>query len=614
MANAKDKDAFRAEPWLQEIVDHTLIEIEQYKAEAKWRDALVLYDVLRAIYPKNKQYEEGFEFCRKRAHLDFVYGEDNDWRVDLRDVTPDAVVEILARIGDDYVDDIDFKKLCISGLQNLLILAKAETLTKTFPQLGDDDLVNSFVMRLNGMIRRKVEPASSFDRRDVKVVFDQVLRANKDSLSFPECVLVDEFVAGLIEPLDEFTAVIWPAEVDEFNKHTRGKFVGVGIQITQPEGQHVRVESPLEDSPAYTAGIKPGDWITAVDGKSTLEMTINDAVREITGEPGTQVTLTIKDALTGESRDVALTRRQIELKTVRGYNRDERRPTGWDFFLDADNRIAYIGVTGFMDNTVDDLTAALDQLRNERCNGLILDLRFNPGGLLTSAVQMCELFLDEHDAIVQTKGRSRSQNTEIHSRFGRLYGDLPMIVLVNEYSASGSEIVAGALAGLKEACVVGSRTFGKGSVQNLIPILDNQAYLKLTTAQYYVPDEDMPGKWYLLHKKPESEVWGVDPHVAVDVIPQELRKILRIRRERDLLKGMGQDKIPQEVLDRQPTTQPSPHLQQDDDPDTDPQLVAALNLMRIKLLSKQPWALAPRHDRAFSRANTPEKVKETTPR
>jgi carboxyl-terminal processing protease len=492
-------------------------------------------------------------------------------------------------------------------LESLLILAQAKPLTKTFPTLGDDDLVDTFVTRIKGLIQRKIEPATKFSAKDVGSVFRSVLEANKDSVKLPESVLVDEFVAGLLEPLDEFTSVIWPSEVDEFNKHTRGEFVGVGIQITQPEGSCIRVESPLEDSPAYYAGVKPGDLITEVDGKSTLDMTINQAVREITGEPGTQVTLTIKDSQTDEIRKLSLKRQKIKIRTVSGYRRDDSRPTGWDYFIDPENKIGYINVSGFMDKTVDDLELALKQLQNEGSRGLILDLRFNPGGLLTSAVRMCELFMRENDPIVQTKGRNRSQNTEIRSRFGQGSTPMPLIILVNEYSASASEIVAGALSGLKEACVVGTRTFGKGSVQNLIPIEDNQAYLKLTTVHYYVPDADLAEKWYLLHRKPESDSWGVEPHIVVKVIPQEITKILRLRRERDLLKGKDQAEIPKEILERQPTTQPNPHLQEDENPNVDPQLVAALDVMRMKLISRQPWTLSPRQERVVTHADATQK-------
>lgn len=593
--NCIDEDAFRNEPWLNEVIENVLIEIEGHKDLNEWRDALFLYDILKHLFPSEKSYKEGYEFCRKRAHLDFVYGEKTDWRANLRDVSPEAIREVLLRIDDDYVEDVDFKEMCISGMEHLLLLAKAESLTKTFPTLGDDDLVSHFVARLESLIDKRVKGKSRFRARHVRSVFDTVLEVNKDSLRLPREVIVDEFAAGMLEPLDDFTSIIWPAEVEEFNKHTRGEFPGVGIQITQEEGKAIRVESPLEDSPAYYAGIKPGDMITEIDGKSTLDLTLIQAVRIITGEPGTKVTLTIMDPETQKSRPITLKRQKIKIRTVRGHTRDETKATGWDYFVDPEDRIAYVRVSGFMDKTVRDLEAALGQVKQEGCNGLILDLRFNPGGLLTSAVNMCELFLGDGAPIVMTKGRSRRQHAELRSRSNGVYGDWPIIVLVNEYSASASEIVAGALAGMKEACVVGDRSFGKGSVQNLIPILGNQAYLKLTTAHYYVYDSDRDDPWYCLHKKDEAKEWGVEPHIAVNVIPQEVRKILRLRRGRDVLKGLDQSEVPAEVLDRRTTTQPSPHLQEDEDPDTDPQITVALNLMRVKLLSHQPWVLTPRH-------------------
>ncbi len=613
MANADDEDDFRREPWLAEIITNTLSEIERHKSKNEWSDALALYSYLSSLHPDEEQYEKGTEYCRKRAHLDFVYGPKSAWRTDLRDVSAGVIPQILDRMDADYVEKVDFKVLCTNGIEHLLLLAEAKSLAKTFSTLGDKDLVSHFTTRLNGLLKSRVQAMDDLTPRQVFEVFKRIQDANNGSLRLPESVLVDEFVAGMLEQLDDFTSVIWPAEVREFDKHTRGEFVGVGIQITQDVGSHIRVESPLEDSPAYRAGIKPGDMIIAVDGKNTLEMNINQAVSEITGEPGTKVTLTIRDPITDKVRDYVFVREQIKLRTIRGMQRDESRPTGWDFMIDADAKIGYVRVGGFMDMTVEDLEAALDQLLEEGCRGLILDLRFNPGGLLTSAVKMCELFVGEDEPIVKTHGRSRQQNMEISSKRPRKYGDLPLIVLVNEYSASASEIVAGAVAGQKEACVIGTRTFGKGSVQNLIPIAENRAYLKLTTAYYYLCDRDRPDDcWYLLHRKPKADSWGVEPHVAIDVIPREMTKILRLRRERDLLKGKNQGDIPKEVLERRPTSEPAEDLPEDEEPDTDPQLVGALNIMRMKLASRQPWAMPPRAYSALSQ--TDNKVGEPVKR
>ncbi|GJQ25499.1 MAG: hypothetical protein HBSAPP02_05310 [Phycisphaerae bacterium] len=615
MANAASEEEFRKETWLKEIVSNVLVEIERHKEKREWRDAAALYSMLQGIFPKNKDYEDGFDYTSKRAHLDIVYGPKSTWRNDLRGVTAGSIAQILDRMDEDYVEEPDFKKLCLNGLEHLIILAQAESIASTFPTLGDKDLVDHFVSRLNGLIKHRVKAKASFNARQVRSVFNTVLDANNDSLRLPEAVLVDEFVSGMLEPLDEFTSVIWPSQVDDFNKHTRGDFVGVGIQITQELGKPVRVESPLEDSPAYKANIKPGDLITHVDGKSTIDININQAVNLITGEPGTKVVLTIEDSVSKKSRDVSLIRQHIKLRTVRGMVRDETRATGWDYFVDPDSKIGYVRVSGYMDKTVEDLEHALDQMEDEGCRGLILDLRFNPGGLLTAAVKMCELFVKERDPLVQTKGRNRQQNMEIlaraDSRFNR-----PLIVMVNEYSASASEIVAGALAGLQEACILGVRTFGKGSVQNLIPIMDNQAYLKLTTAYYYVYDKNRPGDpWYCLHRKKESETWGVEPHVTIKMIPMELSKVLRLRRERDVLKGRDQAEVPREILERRAASQPDEELPKDPDPDTDPQLVAAVNMMRLKLMSKQPWVLAPAAAPRVARgAAVEQRTPDETPR
>lgn len=614
MTEAKDEDKFRTESWLPELVSNALLEIQDYKNANEFREALAIYDILQRIYPDNQDYKDGFEFCRKRAHLEFVYGsEKSNWRSDLDGVTPESVREILARIDQDYVEKPDFRKLSKEAIEHLTILAQSETLAKTFPNLGERDLVGQFVKRLEGFVKRDIDNGKQFGSRGVRRVFDNILDANMDTLRLPEEVVTNEFVSGLLEPLDEFTSIIWPTEVSEFNKQTRGEFVGVGIQITQEVGKPVRVESPLEDSPAYNAGIKPGDFILDVEGKKTSEMTITEAVRNITGEPGTTVVLTIKDGTTNEVREVELSRERIILHTVRGNTRDESKPTGWDYMVDQNLRVGYVRVSGFMDKTVPDLEKAINQLEDEGYRGLILDLRFNPGGLLNSARDMCDLFLPEDAPIVKTKGRDRGQNITLRAqgKHNRHKG-VPIIILVNEYSASASEIVSGALSGLKEACIVGTRSFGKGSVQNLIPIVDAQAYLKLTTAHYYVPDADMPGNdpWYLLHRKPGAKTWGVEPHIVVKTIPQETAKILRLRRERDVLKGKGQTgDVPKEVLERKPTSMPSEKLPEDPNPDMDPQFITALNVMRMKLMSEQPWALAPRTKRtALSAANPSSKV------
>ena len=614
LQNYNDRDQFANMDWVTNIVKHAKDNIKNHRDKGEWTDALILYDRLLQLYPNEKAYKDGFRVCRQRAHFEVIYGPKTTWKTDLQGVRANTVPELIDRIASEYVDVPEFKKMAHSALENLLILAETSKIKSEFPGLADSDRVAQFRKRVNTLLETRVDQDDEFMAGDLKPVFARLQTINEETIDLPEQVIADEFVAGMLEPLDEFTSVIWPSEVDEFNKHTRGEFVGVGIQITKPnEGDFIRVESPLEDSPAYKAGVKPGDMIAAINGESTKDVSITQAVTKITGRPGSNVTLTIQDGVTEKTRDMSLKREQIKIRTVRGDKRDPTKPTGWDYIVDRELGIGYVRVSGFMEGTVDDLEAALKQMRSDGAKSLILDLRFNPGGLLTAAKEMCELFLPEDSPIAKTSGRARRQDMELHANpAGENFNNMPIIVLVNEYSASASEIVAGALAGLKEACVIGERTFGKGSVQNLIPVADHKAYLKLTTAHYYVPDNDSPDHWYCLNKEEDAANWGVDPHIAVKMIPQEINKVLKLRRQRDLLKGKDQEVLPEDVLERRPTSQPAYEEPKDDHADIDPQIAVAVNVMRMKLMSKQPWALAPRQQRALSRANGPVKIESKT--
>ncbi|MFO0972749.1 MAG: S41 family peptidase [Phycisphaerae bacterium] len=588
---ADDDAAFRKVEWVLRITSAAAKEGSRLRGEGKWRDAFILFETLRQTFPNNAAYKAEARDCRQHAHFEAFYTEKGEWKKELRNVEPSAVKEILSRVSQDYVREPDFKKLTVSALENLLLLAQTGKLSKIFPSLGDKDLVGNFIDRVQQQVG-KVRNRRRFDYRDGWNAFEAVLRMNRETIDLPESVIVEEFIAGLLEPLDDFTSVIWPSEVSEFTKHTRGEFVGVGIHITKDPGNYVRVESPVEDTPAYEAGVEPGELIVSVDGKSTMDIDVNDAVEMITGEPGTRVTLVIR-GLNGKDRSLTLTRRRVRVPTVMGARR-QPEATQWDFMLDESRKIGYVRISNFMENTVDELRAALEQLQKRGCKGLILDLRLNPGGLLRAAKEVTELFLDEDEPIVMTKGRNDRQDSDLTARPGATFRGLPLIILVNEYSASASEIVSGALAGRGKAYVVGNRTYGKGLVQNLIPIADQTAFLKLTTQYYYIPTSDRESPWRCLHKEEGATTWGVDPDVEVKVTPYELQKIVKLRRKSDLLKGKGKQAVAAEVLDRKPapTTQESEdedYTKFDDNPDVDPQLQAALNIMRMKLLTRQPW-------------------------
>ncbi len=595
LQNTDDEVAFRKLDWVTRISADAARAGSALREKRDWKEAYILFELLRLTFPDNESYKRESRDCRQHAHFEAFYTAKGEWKNELKGIDGRVVKEILGRASHDYVRELDFKKLTISGLENVSLLARTSKLDKVFPTLGDKDLVGNFIDRIDQQLGR-VRGRKRFDYKESASVFDQILKINRETIALPESVIIDEFISGILEPLDDFTSVIWPSDVAEFTKHTRGEFVGVGIQIQKdlPSG-FIRVESPLESTPAYDAGIGPGDLITAVDGKSTKDISVNDAVDLITGEPGSKVTLTVRGPDEKE-KPYVLTRKKVKIWTIAGVTRNPGG-SGWDFMLDSQRKIGYVRINSFMEQTVDDLRVALEQLQRQGCTGLILDLRFNPGGLLRSAVEVSQLFLNEDEPIVMTKGRNGKPDQDITARGDdKGFRGLPLIILVNESSASASEIVSGALSGRAKACIVGSRTYGKGLVQNLIPIDDGAAYLKLTTQYYYVPNNDREVPWRCLHREENAKTWGVDPDVQVKVVPYEARKIIKLRRKADVIKGKGRTDLPKEP-EKVATTQANDEedfAQFDEYPDTDPQLQTALNIMRIKLLSNQPWAQAPK--------------------
>ncbi|HEY7426051.1 MAG TPA: S41 family peptidase [Gemmataceae bacterium] len=327
--------------------------------------------------------------------------------------------------------------------------------------------------------------------------------------------LVEDMINGGLERLDPHSAYIAPREYKQFEKQSEGKFGGVGIQVgpdRQNRGQ-LTVISPMPGTPAYEAGVLAGDLIVKIDGKSTENMRLNEAVDLIQGDPGQKVTLTVVHEGTKEVVDVAITRAIITVPSVLGDRRKADDAKAWDFLLDKDSKIGYIRLTNFSKTATKEMRDALDELQRDGVRGLIIDLRNNPGGLLKTAVEMSDLFLTE-GRIVSTKGRNHKEEVYDAKPEGTLLlpaEKYPMVVLVNKYSASASEILSAALQDHKRAVVIGERTYGKGSVQNIIEMHEGRApsALKLTTASYWRPS----GK--NIHRFPDSkdsDEWGVRPN------------------------------------------------------------------------------------------------------
>ncbi|MCK4404393.1 MAG: S41 family peptidase [candidate division Zixibacteria bacterium] len=284
--------------------------------------------------------------------------------------------------------------------------------------------------------------------------------------------LIKAGIKGMLKTLDPYSEYLDPKQYHALLEDTHGQFEGLGIEIAIKDGW-LTVISPLEDTPAERMGIQAGDRIVKIEGVSTKGITVEEAVAKLRGKKGTVVHITIEREGIGEPMEYAIQRDVISIRAV-------------PYYGVAGEGIGYVRLNRFSDISADELKEAVSELLRENIKGLILDLRGNPGGLLTQAVAVASVFLEPDKLVVETKGKVKSQNKEFHS-FGKpLYPELPLAVLVDEGSASGSEIVAGAIQDWDRGIIIGDTTFGKGLVQNVIRLKDGSG-LKLTTAKYYIP-------------------------------------------------------------------------------------------------------------------------------
>ncbi|MHC4211668.1 MAG: S41 family peptidase, partial [Planctomycetota bacterium] len=297
---------------------------------------------------------------------------------------------------------------------------------------------------------------------------------------------------------DPYTVYVHPAAEVEFNKALRGTYVGIGAEVDIVEG-YLTIVSPLEDSPALESGVKAGDIVLEIEGAPTTDRSIDDCIERLLGEPGTPVTLRVRH-LDGTDEALTIERRKIVTPTVKGVQRDG---DAWDFWLDERARIGFVRLTQFTAASTAALREVLTGLTADGLEGLVLDLRGNPGGELTVAIDAADLFLAE-GTIVSVKGRHGARQAWQAKPEGTL-PDFPMIVLVNRHSASAAEIVAGALQENGRAKVLGTRTFGKGSVQEVRDLPYDQGTVKVTSAHYYLPSGRN------ISRTGDDTVWGVDP-------------------------------------------------------------------------------------------------------
>ena len=373
-----------------------------------------------------------------------------------------------------------------------------------------------------------IRAASGIDKtlEDLKIiseVFDYIQK-NYVTEKEPQ-TLIYGAAHGMVRTLDPFSQFLEPEPLKDMQTETEGKFGGLGIRIEMRD-DWLTVMTPIPNTPAYRAGILPGDKIIKIEGDSTQGISLQDAVRKLRGQPGTQVTITIVHEDIKEPLDLVLTREEIKIESVKSRQ--------------LENKIGYVQIIEFTAKTDEDMMKALNQFKTQdsSVNGLVLDLRNNPGGLLNVAVGVTKKFIDENKLIVYTEGR-RSDRMEYRADAHAPWSKVPMVVLVNGGSASGSEIVAGALQDHNRALILGTTTFGKASVQSVIP-LSGGSGLRLTTAKYYTPS----GRSIMRDEK--LGTGGIVPDIIIEVTREQE---IKLRRQQEEI--FAKDRSPKSVVKKE---------------------------------------------------------------
>ncbi|MFO0829942.1 MAG: S41 family peptidase [Phycisphaerales bacterium] len=510
----------------------------------------------------------------------------DDWKDQVRGITTPMLSTALKTAANEHISARGWQPLIRGGLDALALFATTDALSETFPGLKDEAKVKQFLAAVErGRAKLAEVPADKLEAADYRDILRDLLETNQKTIELPDNVLLHEFGDGALDELagkfeDQYSEIIWPERLRRFEQQVNGDFVGVGILIRHDDKRDIIVVNPLEGSPAARGGIKADDHIVGVNGAATTGWSLNKAVDEITGPPGQPVTLSVRRPGKELPFDVTLVRDRIKIRSVNGWWKkglDANGAPQWDYWIDRNSGIGYIRLTSFNEDSFADFRAAIDQMRSEHpLNGLVLDLRHNPGGLLKSAVEFTNAFVPSGE-IVSGENRDGQQVWSIEAQPNKAdLAGLPLVVLVNQGSASASEIVSGALQAHDAAVVLGERSFGKGSVQTVHDISDRTANagIKLTTQYYILPA--LPGEKHgrCVHKRPGSTDWGVNPDLVVKMTPAQIEKTVELRQNADIIEEWKDE------AERKPRPDPKDLLAKN----LDPQLETALLILQARVL------------------------------
>ena len=537
-ANQQQKTKLLADPFVIQTMQKSINHAVELETKGRWLKAYAIcYSWLQAIDEDNKSYSDYGEQLIEKANIAASFQDSpcETSKQRYESVRREMLVRAIDALNFNYVKIIDYHKMSEKAINQCKLLG--EVMIYEANDVSFDIRESKYDAWVAGLSKILSEVNQSFlgiSKDRFAKLFDEVLALNKSEesgMGLPEGVLIAQFSEAALSSLDDYTVMIWPKQVDDFEKMMTNEFTGVGILISKEKGQ-LTAASLLPDTPAYSSGLDAGDVIEKVDGVDTKDMTLGCAVKRITGPAGTKVVLTIKRNGEEQSRDITIIRAKITVQTVRGWQRTEAG--NWRYMIDQANKIGYVRITNFSEKTAGDFEKVLRQLERQGMKGLIVDLRYNTGGLLSSAIEISDKFLEE-GMIVSTRPRF-GQWTYAAAHKRKTHPGYPVVVLINRYSASASEIVSGALADKAHhrAILVGERTHGKGSVQGITGHPGGKAQLKYTMAYYHLPSGQRVESQDAM-KALGRDDWGVGPNIEVKLRSDELIALLDLQRDNDVL-------------------------------------------------------------------------------
>lgn len=582
-ANDQQKVALLADPFVQKVLQISADRSVILEAQGKWLEAYTGYFYwLSAIDPDNTGYSDHADELVDKAS---IAGSFQDSPCETRKERFEGVEKRMFERAMDalslhYVNSIDYFEMATKAIDRCDQLAQVLMIagvqdpnpggSSPFPAPVPEK-VTAWSVALAGL-RDEIEVRTqSFGKDEFLGVLDKVLSLNDATVQLPRQPLIAHFAEASLKVLDPYTVMVWPRQVQDFEKMMMNEFSGIGIEISKPRGL-LTVASLLPDTPAYRAGLDAGDVIEAVDGVPTKDMSLICAVKKITGPKGTSVVLAVKRPREEKAEEITITRDRIIVPTIRGWQRTEAGT--WLYMVDEASRIGYVRITSFSSETSGDFETVLRELESQGLRGLIVDLRFNTGGLLDSAVNIVDKFIRE-GLIVRTQPKIGMIPSYEYAHRRGTHPDYPLVILINSDSASASEIVAGALADPKHerAVLVGDRTHGKGSVQGITHYPGGGAQLKYTMAYYHLPSGQRVKSRDAVEKEGAKD-WGVGPDVEVKLNSSEQNKMLSAQRDNDVLVQAARDEHGGSYKKRTLA----------ETLESDPQLAVALLVVQAKLI------------------------------